>query len=225
MKKTAMKKIAMILLALMTLMTAMTAAYAEQSPWYELSFDDTVLTVRLPGENWLWEATDPDVIELITMETNGDFIASFRSIAGTENNTGLFLVKTDDPAQECEAVRIIDLDVDADNVITINAVLANDPTAEWFEIDEDGDVLTVRLPGDDWTFEILDPDMVELITMETNDAFVASFMSTMAQAGTTQLAFTSGDGQQVRIIEIFVNESGMIFSQFAETFDIFVPAE
>ena len=50
-----------------------TAADAPEALWYELSGEDTILTVRLPGNNkdgmdWEFEISNPDALELLTQE-------------------------------------------------------------------------------------------------------------------------------------------------------------
>lgn len=227
MKKNVMKKIAMILIALMTLAAMMTIGHAaEQTPWYELSFDDTVLTVRLPGENWNWEISDPTALELITVETNDAFAASFMSTAGAANTVSLILRQAEDPAQAADATRVFELTTDESNVLTINSVLTIDPAGDWYEIDENDEFLVVRLPGGDWSCEIVDPELVELDGVETTeDAYTARFFASMVKAGITEIVFTSEDGLQMRTIEIFVNEGGGIYAERVEKFEIFASEE
>ena len=70
-----MKKLICLLCALL-LLAATPAALAEEETtaeenWYELSADDTVMTVRLPGNElsglaWEYEISAPESMELIT---------------------------------------------------------------------------------------------------------------------------------------------------------------
>lgn len=70
--------------------------------WYELSSDDTVITVRLPGNattgyEWVYSISDEEVLELITQEyvqdentegvegAGGTYVGSFK---GTFNKAG-----------------------------------------------------------------------------------------------------------------------------------------
>lgn len=71
-----MKIFGKLLLCLMCLSLLATAALAEGDlPWYELSSDDCILTLRLPvaeDEQWKYAFSEPAALELLTMETLGD---------------------------------------------------------------------------------------------------------------------------------------------------------
>lgn len=220
-----MKRIAIFLLALVML-AAMTAAYAEPAAWYEISNEGTVLTVRLPGDNWNFEISNPDALELITMETNEGFIASFRAIANAQNTVSLILYCAESEGVAAEEIRVLEINATEANVLSINAELISERAAEWVELDEEEIVLTVRLPGEDWTFEVVEPIVCELLTMETNDgAFVASFTTTMEEFGHGQLVFAADNGLAYRTVDVFGCENGEMSITRVEEFNIFVPAE
>lgn len=95
-----MKQIRILLVALLCLSMLCSPALCESDGgenWYELSSDDTVLTVRLPvaansGASWTYDISNPEALELLTMETldgsagaNGTWVASF---AGTFEQFG-----------------------------------------------------------------------------------------------------------------------------------------
>ena len=103
-----MKKLMCLLCAL--LLAMMPAALAEEETtaeenWYELSADDTVMTVRLPsnelsGLAWEYEISAPESMELITEETivgedqgvggtPTTFVASFRAIGSEGDHVSL----------------------------------------------------------------------------------------------------------------------------------------
>ncbi|MDO4740740.1 MAG: SH3 domain-containing protein [Eubacteriales bacterium] len=241
-----MKKILVALLvALMFVCPAFAQALnSADAPWYELSSSDTVLTVRLPGNTktglvWSYEISNPAALELLTQETivgesegmagaATTYVASFKTNANTMNDTSLILRCMDENSPEEPAVYtcVLDLSTYADNTIEINSALENESFADWCEYGDDGYTLTVRLPDAGWSFQIVDEELVELITCDDSDgAFVASFMATMNAAGDAEVVFTSDDGLRYRTVNMFVNESGAIFVNWTEDFEIFEQAQ
>ena len=85
-----MKRFLTLCMAACLLLSLLCGAQAEalEGDWFELSAEDTVLTVRLPGDEangyaWNAEFSDEDVLELLTMEyENGQWAASYRRPAG-----------------------------------------------------------------------------------------------------------------------------------------------
>lgn len=220
-----MKRIALFLLALV-LLAATAVSFAEPTAWYEISAEDTVLTVRLPGEDWLFEISNPEALELITMETNEGFIASFMSTANAQNTVSLILRRAENEAVAAEEIRVLEINATEANKLSVNAVLVSERAAEWVELDEEEIVLTVRLPGEDWSFEVVEPIVCELLTLEANDgAFVASFTTTMEEFGHGQLVFAADDGLEYRAVDVFGCENGELSVTRVEVFEIFVPAE
>ena len=79
---------------------------------------------------------------------------------------------------------------------------------EWYELDADSGVLTIRLPdekqGFTWAFTIADESMLELLTHETTEKqYVASFRA--LAGGKTQVTFSyfrNDELNEVRVIEI-----------------------
>lgn len=245
-----MKKVLAAVLSVMMLLLPC-AALAEQTPapeaepvWYELSAEDTVLTVRLPGTaesglTWSYEIFAPEALELITHETiEGEsegmagtpttYVASFMTMAGAEH-TGTLILNCADETRPEEApayTRVLELSADKDNKLTVRSVLEMLPNADWCEYGEDGYILTVRLPGEGWSFELVHPEVLELITCEETDGtFVGSFMSAMDQFGLAEIVFTSDDGLSQRTVDLFVNESGELFVEWVSLFDILVPEQ
>lgn len=87
----------------------------------------------------------------------------------------------------------------------------------WYEVTDES-VLTVRLPvnGGEWTYEISDPDVLELITEETTEGepatFAASFKGTFEKAGDVSVKFTyAAEGaSETRELALFVNEANIL---------------
>lgn len=230
-----MKKMNKFLSALIALMILIVpfAALAEptQPALYELSAEDTVFTVRLPGAEgsfgWEFEISDPDSFELLTMETadDGAMIASFRGIAQAETTVSLILRGLFEGEQAATFTKVFEINISAENKLAVAAILQREPAAEWVEYDEEGYQLTVRLNGDH-SFELVDPEAFDLLTMECTEegAFAASFMTTMLRAGHTQIIFTADEGHSQHLVNIFICEDGTMFPQSVETFEILIPA-
>lgn len=104
-----MKQIRILLVALLCLSMLCAPALCESAggeSWYELSSDDTVLTVRLPvaansGTSWTYDISNPGALELLTMETldgdagaNGTWVASFDGTFEQFGNVTLRLRQT-----------------------------------------------------------------------------------------------------------------------------------
>lgn len=213
--------------------------------WYELSGEDTILTVRLPGNNkdgmdWQFEISNPDALELITQEViEGEsegmagapttYIGSFMSTASAENKVSLILrYVSDDPDEAAFATRVLELDVSSDNVISVASVLERNQSADWIEYDMDNFILTVRLPqpedgAQEWETSILDPEFFELITCETENGYVGSFRSNLEGAGFTELQIKNGNVYYT--VNLFASEAGDLFVEWAEVFTILTPAE
>ena len=208
--------------------------------WYELSGEDTILTVRLPGNNkdgmeWEFEISNPEALELLTQEViEGEsegmagspttYVGSFMSTAFAENKVSLILrYKTDDPGEAPFATRVLELNVSQDNVISVVSVLERNQSADWIEYDMDNFILTVRLPApedgsQDWDMSIFDPEFFELITCETENGYVGSFMSNLSGAGFTELQISNGNTDYT--VNLFASEAGDLFVEWAEVFTI-----
>ena len=209
--------------------------------WYELSGEDTILTVRLPGNNkdgmdWNFEISNPEAFELITMEViEGEsegmagapttYVASFMSTAGAQNTVSLILrYITEDPTEPAFATRVLELNVSEENVISVVSVLERNQQDAWAEYDSDGCILTVRLPAPEsgsqaWKMSILDPEMLELITCETENGYVGSFMATFNGAGATELYISIENVTYT--VNLFVSEAGDLFVQWTDVFTVF----
>ncbi len=220
-------------------------AAATEEIWYELSEDKTVLTVRLPGNNkdgmdWEFEISDPTAFELLTHEViEGEsegmagspttYIASFRSFSDTASSVSLILrYVTDDPNEPAFATRVLQLDIAADNTVSVASVLERNQSAEWIEYDMDNFILTLRLPApesgsQDWGMAILNPEFFELITCDTENGYVGSFMSNLEGAGFTEVTITNENVYYT--VNLFASEAGDLFVEWAEVFTVLIPAE
>ena len=216
------------------------AVDASEAMWYELSGEDTILTVRLPGNNkdgmnWEFEISNPEALELLTHEViEGEsegmagspttYVASFISMTSAENNVSLILrYATDEPTEAPFATRVLELNISADNVISVASVLEINQSADWIEYDMDNFILTVRLSApengsQDWDMSILDPDFFELITCETENGYVGSFMSNLSGAGFTELQISNGNTDYT--VNLFASEAGDLFVEWAEVFTV-----
>lgn len=242
-----MKKFLSVLMVAMLFGLSFACAHAEtaavdasKAMWYELSGDDTILTVRLPGNNkdgmdWEFEISNPEALELITHEViEGEsegmagspttYVASFMSTASAGNNVSLILrYATDEPTEAPFATRVLELNIAADNVISVASVLERNQSADWLEYDMDNFILTVRLPAPEngsqnWDMSILDPDFFELITCETENGYVGSFMSNLSGAGFTELQISNGNTYYT--VNLFASEAGDLFVEWAEVFTV-----
>lgn len=242
-----MRKFLSVFMAVMLICFTFVCANAETTDandseilWYELSGEDTILTVRLPGNNkdgmeWEFEISNPEALELLTQEViEGEsegmagspttYVGSFMSTAFAENKVSLILrYKTDDPGEAPFATRVLELNVSQDNVISVVSVLERNQSADWIEYDMDNFILTVRLPApedgsQDWDMSILDPEFFELITCETENGYVGSFMSNLSGAGFTELQISNGNTDYT--VNLFASEAGDLFVEWAEVFTI-----
>ena len=81
-----------LLLCLSMMVSGALGEHASEEAWFELSGDECVVTLRLPvvdDSGWAFEISNPETIELLTMETIGDepgedaehrqWVASFRA--------------------------------------------------------------------------------------------------------------------------------------------------
>ena len=242
-----MKKSSFVLLIAMLFCLSFVCTNAETSDlnasvnsWYEFSGEDTILTVRLPGNNkdgmdWDFEISNPEAQELLTQEVSeGEsegmagspttYIASFMSTASAENKVSLILrYVTDDPTEAAFATRVLELNISADNVISVASVLERNQSADWIEYDMDNFILTVTLPApengsQDWDMSILNPEFFELITCETENGYVGSFRSNLEGAGFTELQISNGNTDFT--VNLFASEAGDLFVEWAEVFTI-----
>ena len=242
-----MKKSAFVLLIAMLFCLSFVCTNAETSDlnasvnsWYEFSGEDTILTVRLPGNNkdgmdWEFEISNPEALELLTQEViEGEsegmagspttYVGSFMSTASADNKVSLILrYATDEPTEAPFATRVLELNISADNVISVASVLEINQSADWIEYDMDNFILTVRLPAPEngsqnWDMSILDPDFFELITCETENGYVGSFMSNLEGAGFTELQISNGNTDYT--VNLFASEAGDLFVEWAEVFTV-----
>lgn len=241
-----MKKFVAVLLAVLMMMAGSVFAEgaapqeaAAPAEWYELSAEDTVLTVRLPGNTkngltWSFEISDSTALELITQETiEGEsegmagapttLVASFMTTADTENTVSLILRCCDETDAEKPAVctRVLEIRTSADNKLTVCSVLMQEPSADWVEFGDDGYILIVNMPDAAWSCTYADEEAMELIPAEEEaETFTASYVATMEAAGNFDVVFASDDARHFRSVSVFINESGEMFLNEVETMDI-----
>ena len=244
-----MKKFLSLLIAALLVCFSFVSANAEaaeenasETLWYELSGEDTILTVRLPGNSkdgmdWAFEISNPEALELITNEVvEGEsegmagapttYVASFMSTAGAENKVSLILsYKTDNPNEAPFAARVLELNVSEENVISVASVLERNQNADWIEYDTDNFILTIRIPAPEngaqnWDMSILNPEFFELITCDTETGYVGSFRSNLEGAGFTELKISNENVSYT--VNLFASEAGDLFVEWAEVFNVLI---
>lgn len=112
---------------------------------------------------------------------------------------------------------------------------------DWYELDENEEVLTIRLPanlttGYEWTFEISDPEALELVTQEyiedengqqlvgVGGTWAASFHGTFAKAGDVDLTLTykrsfEEEAAETRLVKLWIVENNQLQVVSAEVVD------
>ena len=239
-----MKRIWTLCMALCLLASLLCGAQAEtfEGEWFELSAENTVLTVRLPGDEtdgytWNGELSDADVLELLTMEyTDGQWVASYKATGEKTGLTELRLTYAKDGAFPA-ATAVLDLSVNDAQAIEIESAKYVETYADtWVEMSEDKTVLTVRLDANEttgysWTYEIDNASVLELATeeyvpYENNEGleglggeWVASFHGLTAGTASLTLYYGSADDAapvDTRTLEIVVAEDATLTLSFVE---------
>lgn len=243
-----MKRFLTLCMAACLLLSLLCGAQAEalEGDWFELSAEDTVLTVRLPGDEangyaWNAEFSDEDVLELLTMEyENGQWAASYKATGRKTGLTELRLSYEKDGAFPA-ATTVLDLSVNDAQKIEIESAKYVETYADtWVEMSEDARVLTVRLDanattGYSWTYEIDNPAVLELVTAEyvpfeneegllgVGGEWVASFRGLTAGTAHLTLYYGSADDAapvDTRTLEIAVAEDTALTLNFVEMEEI-----
>ncbi len=243
-----MKRFLTLCMAACLLLSLLCGAQAEalEGDWFELSAEDTVLTVRLPGDEangyaWNAEFSDEDVLELLTMEyENGQWAASYKATGRKKGLTELRLSYEKDGAFPA-ATAVLDLSVNDAQKIEIESAKYVETYADtWVEMSEDARVLTVRLDanattGYSWTYEIDNPAVLELVTAEyvpfeneegllgVGGEWVASFRGLTAGTANLTLYYGSADDAapvDTRTLEIAVAEDTALTLNFVEMEEI-----
>ena len=243
-----MKRFLTLCMAACLLLSLLCGAQAEalERDWFELSAEDTVLTVRLPGDEangyaWNAEFSDEDVLELLTMEyENGQWAASYKATGKKKGLTELRLSYEKDGAFPA-ATAVLDLSVNDAQKIEIESAKYVETYADtWVEMSEDARVLTVRLDanattGYSWTYEIDNPAVLELVTAEyvpfeneegllgVGGEWVASFRGLTAGTANLTLYYGSADDAapvDTRTLEIAVAEDATLTLNFVEMEEI-----
>lgn len=219
----------------------MAIAISTDLDWYELSNDSTVLTVRMPaladedeGYEWSFEIWD-STIELLTSETTTDdegnalWVASFRSTATAEADTGICLKYA-----KGDAFPMVDIDMfvklSADGKIEVSDVALEDNT--WLYVDEDGKTLYAALyanptNGYEWSWisdpaDALNSVLDEYVANETPEGvddmdgmWYAGFQAAEGKSGDVVLTFNytqsgSETPSESNIVNLTVAEDGTI---------------
>lgn len=243
-----MKRFLTLCMAACLLLSLLCGAQAEalEGDWFELSAEDTVLTVRLPGDEangyaWNAEFSDEDVLELLTMEyENGQWASSYKATGRKTGLTELRLSYEKDGAFPA-ATAVLDLSVNDAQKIEIESAKYVETYADtWVEMSEDARVLTVRLDanattGYSWTYEIDNPAVLELVTAEyvpfeneegllgVGGEWVASFRGLTAGTANLTLYYGSADDAapvDTRTLEIAVAEDTALTLNFVEMEEI-----
>lgn len=243
-----MKRFLTLCMAACLLLSLLCGAQAEalEGDWFELSAEDTVLTVRLPGDEangyaWNAEFSDEDVLELLTMVyENGRWAASYKATGRKTGLTELRLSYEKDGAFPA-ATAVLDLSVNDAQKIEIESAKYVETYADtWVEMSEDARVLTVRLDanattGYSWTYEIDNPAVLELVTAEyvpfeneegllgVGGEWVASFRGLTAGTASLTLYYGSADDAapvDTRTLEIAVAEDATLTLNFVEMEEI-----
>lgn len=175
-----MKRFLAILLAM--LLVVMNAALAEEAQevqqeqtqeeaWYELDEGLSVLTVRLAanattGYEWSYEFSDPEALEMITMEyaadetgetmtgVGGQWVASFRSILKGSGEAALTLTYARPGSEEIAEQRVINLSIGEGGqleVVSAEIVLPEETATE--DVAEETTEEAVEEAADDTTTE------------------------------------------------------------------------
>lgn len=178
-----MKKLFACALVLI-LALALCAAASAEGDWYELSAEDSVLTVRLPANpstGYQWEdfISDGTVLEMITSEyvqdeasegmvgVGGTYIASYRGLS--EGTTVLSLGYYGPGAEEPDDEFVLLVNVDAEGKIGVDTAITDEPSSdEWMDLDQENNVVIANLPANTadgyfWTSEVSDPEVLELV--------------------------------------------------------------
>ena len=223
-----MKRILTLCMAACLLLSLLCGAQAEalEGDWFELSAEDTVLTVRLPGDEASGYAWNAEFSDEATGRKTG-----LTELRLSYEKDGAFLAAT----------AVLDLSVNDAQKIEIESAKYVETYADtWVEMSEDARVLTVRLDanattGYSWTYEIDNPAVLELVTAEyvpfeneegllgVGGEWVASFRGLTAGTANLTLYYGSADDAapvDTRTLEIAVAEDTALTLNFVEMEEI-----
>ncbi len=258
-----MKKLLSILLVLI-LSLACTVALAEtapadgntaeaaDAPWYEMGEDGYSVTVTLPGDTedykWVGEISVPEMMEVKSESTteDGAYTASYTATLDQTGTVSLIFRYVSD-SDEALKTRVLELFVNESGELFVESALNQDSSADWYEIDPDTGVLTVRLSanattGYEWTFTTTDENAVELLASEyvadeasaelvgVGGTYVASFRGLKQTADAVDLTFSYGRSWEEKPIEmrtltLNVDQENRLSVVRVDLFDIITPIE
>ncbi len=257
-----MKKILSILLALMLMFGCATAlaeapadgeiVEAADAPWYDMGDDGYSVRVTLPGNadgcKWVGEISAPDMMKLTDESTDesGVYTADFSATMDQAGTVSLIFRRVNE-AGEAVQTRVLELFVNESGELFVESALNQDPSADWYEIEPETGVLTVRLSanvntGYEWTFVSTDESAVELITSEyiadeaaadqvgVGGTYVASFRGLKQTADTVELTFSYGRAWEEKPIEmrtltLSIDKDNRLSVERVALFDIITPVE
>lgn len=252
-----MKKLLSMLLVLSLLIGCASAlaeaedtVVAADAPWYEMSEDGYSVTVTLPGDEgkWVSEISIPDIMTVSDESTaeDGAYTATFSATLEQAGTVSL-IFRCVDESDVALKTRVLELFVNESGELFAESVLNQDMSADWYEIDPDTGVLTVRLSanattGYEWTFTSTDESAIELITSEyvadeaegdmvgVGGTYVASFRGLQQSADTIELTFSYGRSWEEKPIEmrtltLSVNQDNSLSVERVDLYDIITPVE
>ena len=258
-----MKKILSILLVLI-LSLGCTAALAEDAPadgnaaeaadapWYEMDEGGYSVTVTLPadteGYKWVSEISVPEMMKVKSESTaeDGAYTAVYTATLDQAGTVSLIFRYVNEGGEALKT-RVLELFVNESGEMFVESALNQDPSADWYEIEPENGVLTVRLSanattGYEWTFTSTDENAVELITSEyiadeaaadqvgVGGTYVASFRGLKQTADSVELTFSYGRAWEEKPIEmrtltLRVDQDNKLSVERVDLFDIVAPIE
>ena len=258
-----MKKILSILLVLI-LSLGCTAALAEtapaddntaeaaDAPWYEMGEDGYSVAVTLPadteGYKCVSEISVPEMMEVKSESTaeDGAYTAVYTATLDQAGTVSLIFRYVNEGGEALKT-RVLELFVNESGEMFVESALNQDPSADWYEIEPENGVLTVRLSanattGYEWTFTSTDENAVELITSEyiadeaaadqvgVGGTYVASFRGLKQTADSVELTFSYGRAWEEKPIEmrtltLRVDQDNKLSVERVDLFDVVAPIE
>ncbi len=219
MKKTA----AAILVVIICLINAV---FAQEAEWYELSAENSVLTVWLPvdtddGRKWEFSISDPEHIELLTHEVTEEerpvYAASFANFSGgTADVTVTFAYAAEGEYVPLRA-NVIRLNVEG-GILSVESVRMCERRSLNAVYDEEAGCIEISLPneGYQWTVYMSEPGHIEAGNFsEEDDVFVTRFFGSAESPGSTELTLENSAGI-VYTLCLYADETGAITVRWAD---------
>ncbi len=192
------------------------ASSQESSPaaWYELSAEDTVLTVSLPidtaGASWHFQIGNETMIELLSCEVLGDeasesdaaWVGSFASFSAQQGSTVIQFTLSDSEGAHLKA-HLLSVEAAQNGALSVKDVVEN----SFYYLNEYGDTLHAALPanittGYSWSYCFSDP---EILTCASEEYISAESSEITAGAGGTWTAVFCGTFQKAGEVTLTLN--------------------